>query len=151
VLPVLRRLRTAVVQALLFGVVGPPVGALCFFALALTEGPSSVAAEHLLFPRVLVIGAFLVFGAYVLGAIPALATGLVFGLLSHGRRWRFAMHAMVGAGSGLLVTALYQLVVEGMQGAVAAPNAMLLGMGTIAGGACAALGHRRDPMSRDER
>lgn len=147
--PVLRRLRTAIVQALLYGIVGPPVGALCFFALALMEGPSSITAEHLLFPRVLVIAAFLVFGAYVLGAIPAVATGFVFGLWSHGRRWRLAMHASVGAGIGLLVTALYQLVVAGMQGTVAAPNAMLLGIGTIAGAACAALGHCRDPTSRD--
>lgn len=116
--PVRRRLRAAVIQALLFGVVGPPVGALCFFALAL------------------------VFGAYVLGAVPAVATGFVVGLWSHGRRWRLATHASVGAGIGLLVTALYHLVVEGMQGKVAAPNAMLLGIGTITGGACAALGGR---------
>ena len=124
---------------MLFGVAGPPVGAVCFFALALMDTPALAAAEHVLFPRVLVIGAALIFGAYVLGVIPAAATGLVFGLLSHGRRWRLAARTAVGVGTGLLVTLLCHIAMDG----VAAPNAMLLGIGTIAGGACAALVHRR--------
>lgn len=143
------RLRSMGVHAALFGVVGPLVGVLCFLALAVIEGPASRVAEALLFPRIFVVGAFLLFGAYVLGTIPAVATGIVFAAVSQGRRWNVRMSAAWGAGIGVAVTAIHHLIVEAWKQMPGAPPLTLLLIGAVSGGVCAALGSHLAPGAVD--
>lgn len=145
------RLRAMGVHAALFGVAGPLVGVLCFLALAVIEGPASGMAEALLFPRIFVVGAFLLFGAYVLGTIPAVATGIVFAAVSQGRRWNASKSAAWGAGIGVAVTAIHYLIVEAWKQMPGAPPLTLLLIGAVSGGACAALGRHLVPAAVDPR
>jgi hypothetical protein len=116
----------------LFGLFGPMFGCLGFLALMVWKAPSGRIGPKLITE----ILPTLLFGGYVVGLLPALATGVI---VANATEDRVRLHpVLVGAMSGALCSAFTGLVFGGLLN----DRSMFLTLaliGALAGTGCAAL------------
>jgi len=106
----MNRLGMALFCTFLFGLLGPPVGAV-FFLLAISESWTSwtLSWSDLVGPGMGTAYLMVAVAAYTLGAIPAAVTGLSFGFIAHRFRLRRTACVLAGASLGFLAGAALEL------------------------------------------
>jgi hypothetical protein len=123
---------------ILFAVLGPLAGGVFFFAwMALSTGISSLS--DLLSPGMSLVYVFLVVGAYLLGSVPAAATGLVFGLIVSWRALGRLLCTVLGAALGGLVCLLFQGVLSILHGGGTSFDWVITLAGAFSGFSCGLL------------
>ncbi|MGY3265533.1 hypothetical protein ACVWZN_001606 [Lysobacter sp. HA35] len=111
----MRRLASLVAYAAVFAAIGPICGAAIFLAYMSLSSPGSTSLSDLWSPGMSLVYVFLIFGAYLLGSIPAAITGLAFGFVAAGKNMRALQRALLGAALGATACILFQLVLRAVQ------------------------------------
>jgi len=103
----MNRLGMALFCTFLFGLLGPPVGAV-FFLLAISES-WTLSWSDLVGPGMGMAYLMIAVATYAVGAIPAAMTGLSFGFIAHRFRLRRTACVLAGASLGFLAGAALEL------------------------------------------
>ena len=135
----MKRLGTVGVYTVIFAALGPLIGAACFFVYLQLGSPGPWSFPDLISPGMSLVYVFLVYGGYLLGTIPAAATGLTCGLVASKRKLGHLLHTALGFGIGFLACTLYQIVLSAMQGSITDLVWAFLVAGAISGSVCGLL------------
>ena len=139
---------------LIFLALGPVIGGLCMFAqhLASLDYPRALSELSIFGITWMVI--LYVIGGYVVGALPALATGLVFALVASRRSLNPLESLLLGAVAGLFASALTVVVIALINPGAPKWNWIIPGAGALAGalcgGYCWILERKTRPSSSEE-
>jgi hypothetical protein len=121
---------------LIFFAFGPVIGGLCMFAHLLAGLENLPALSEFLSGGMLWVVIFYIIGGYVVGAIPAAATGLLFGLVASRRALDLLGSILLGASAGLLTSAMAVAVIGLINDGAPKWNWIIPGIGALAGAVC---------------
>ena len=135
----MKQLGTLGICAAIFATLGPLLGGAFFFACMMLGLPGQSSLSDLVSPGMSLVYVFLFFGAYLLGAIPAAATGLTFGLIVSRRQSGRLLSVLLGAGLGLLVCLTFELALAAPQGEITDLDWIFPLAGAFSGSLCGLL------------
>ncbi|WP_141400892.1 hypothetical protein [Pseudoxanthomonas wuyuanensis] len=131
----MNRLNTLGICTAIFAVLGPLAGGLFFFA-CMVQGSTDPSLSDLFSPGMSLIYVFLFFGAYLLGSIPAAATGFVFGLIASRGPFGRLQCTLLGAALGFLACSLFELALNVIHGGPIAWDWIFPLSGAFSGSLC---------------
>ncbi len=123
-------------NTLIFLAYGPVIGGLCMFAhLLVGMDPLPPLSEFLSIGMIWMVIFFIV-GGYVVGAIPAIATGLLFAFVASRCSLNFVSSVLLGASAGFVTSAMAVVVIALINDGAPRWNWVIPGAGVLAGALC---------------
>lgn len=123
-------------NTLIFFALGPMIGGLCMLLLVLVSLDYPQALSELFSLGTIVLIIPFTIGGYVVGALPAVASGLLFAFVASRRTLNLMQSVLLGAGAGFLTSAM-AVVGDGIgqrrgtQVELDSPRRRLAGWGTL--------------------
>lgn len=103
------RSSVVVVCTALFTVLGPLAGAVYFLVYVSGDAPTSLYPAAFFDRGMLLVYVFLIYGAYLLGGLPAIAAGAAYGWIVTRRKMTFTARLVLGPALGALITMVVEL------------------------------------------
>lgn len=123
---------------LIFLGLGPAIGGISIFAQFLVLEHPLALAELFSFGMIWMV-MFFAIGGYVVGAVPAAATGLLFSFVASRRTLNLVESILLGAGAGFLTSAMAVVVIAWINPGAAKWNWIIPLAGVLAGTLCSGL------------
>lgn len=123
-------------NTLTFFALGPLIGGLCMLSLLVASFDYPQALSELFsFGMILMVILFII-GGYAVGALPALAAGLIFAFMASRRTLKLLHSILLGASAGFLTSAMAVVVIALINPGAPKWNWILPGVGVLAGAIC---------------
>lgn len=119
-----------------FLLLGPVIGGLFMFLLLLMEMDYPRALSEVFSFGMIWMAIFFIIGGYVVGALPALATGMIFAYVASRHTLTLLQSVLLGAGAGLLTSAMAVVVIALINPGAPKWNWIIPGAGVLAGALC---------------
>lgn len=123
-------------NTLIFLALGPVIGGLCMLILLLAELDYPQALYELFSLGTILMVILFIIGGYVVGALPAVASGLLFGFVASRHTLTLLQSVLLGAGVGLLTSAMAVVVIALINPGAPKWNWIIPGAGVLAGALC---------------
>lgn len=123
-------------NTLIFFALGPMIGGLCMLLLVLVSLDYPQALSELFSLGTIVLIIPFTIGGYVVGALPAVASGLLFAFVASRRTLNLMQSVLLGAGAGFLTSAMAVVVMALVNAGAPKWNWILPGVGLLAGALC---------------
>lgn len=123
---------------LIFLALGPVIGGISIFVQFLVFEHPLAMAELFSFGMIWMV-IFFAIGGYVVGAVPAAATGLLFSFVASRRTLNLVESILLGAGAGFLTSAIALVVIALINPGAPKWNWIIPLAGALAGTVCSAL------------
>lgn len=123
-------------NTLIFFALGPVIGGLCMLILLLAELDYPQALSEIFSLGTILMVILFIIGGYVVGALPAVASGLLFALVASRRTLNLLQSVLLGAGAGLLTSAMAVVVIALITPGAPKWNWIIPGAGVLAGALC---------------
>lgn len=130
------RSSVVVVCTALFTALGPLAGAVCFFVYVALDAPTSLYPAAFFDRGMLLVYVLLIYGAYLLGGLPALAAGAAYGWIVTRRKMTFTARFALGPALGVLITIVVELALIWLSDAPPPWTWILPIAGATAGAVC---------------
>ncbi len=129
-------------NTLIFFALGPVIGGLFMLLLVAASLDYPQALSELFSLGAIVMVILFIIGGYVVGAIPAIASGLLFAFVASRRTLNVLQSALLGAGASILTSAMAVVVIALINPGSPMWNWAIPGIGALAGALCG--GYCRD-------
>ncbi len=123
-------------NTLIFFALGPMIGGLCMLLLVLVSLDYPQALSELFSLGTIVLIIPFTVGGYVVGALPAVASGLLFAFVASRRTLNLMQSVLLGAGAGFLTSAMAVVVMALVNAGAPKWNWIIPGVGALAGALC---------------
>lgn len=123
-------------NTLVFLALGPVMGGLCMFIQVHLGLEHPVPLSEFFSSGTILMVVVFIIGGYVVGALPALAAGVMFALLASRRTLGFMGSLLVGAGAGFLTSVVAEAVIIVVNAGEPAWNWTIPATGAVAGAIC---------------
>ncbi|MCT4541677.1 hypothetical protein NSY55_26640 [Pseudomonas aeruginosa] len=123
-------------NTLIFLALGPVIGGLCMLILLLAELDYPQALSEVFSSGMILMVILFIIGGYVVGALPAVASGLLFAFVAYGRTLNLLQSVLLGAGASFLTSAMAVVVIALINPGAPKWNWIIPGAGVLAGALC---------------
>ncbi|WNH53867.1 hypothetical protein [Stenotrophomonas oahuensis] len=123
-------------NTLIFFALGPVNGGLCMFILLLAELDYPQALSEIFSSGMILMVLLFIIGGYVVGALPAVASGLLFAFVASRRTLNLLQSVLIGAGASFLTSAMAVVVIALINPGAPKWNWIIPGAGVLAGALC---------------
>lgn len=123
-------------NTLTFLALGPVIGGLCMLLLLVASLDYPRALSELFSLGMIWMVLFFIMGGYVVGALPAAASGLIFAFVASRRTLNPMQSILLAAGSGFLTSAMAVVVIALINPGAPKWNWIIPGAGALAGAFC---------------
>ena len=123
-------------NTLIFFALGPMIGGLCMLLLVLVSLDYPQALSELFSLGTIVLIIPFTIGGYVVGALPAVASGLLFAFVASRRTLNLMQSVLLGAGAGFLTSAMAVVVMALVNAGAPKWNWIIPGVSALAGALC---------------
>lgn len=123
-------------NTLIFFALGPVIGGLCMLLLVAASQDYPQALSELFSLGAIVMGILFITGGYVVGALPAVASGLLFAFVASRRTLNLLQSVLLGAGASILTSAIAVVVIALINPGTPMWNWIIPGIGALAGALC---------------
>lgn len=134
--PVMSRINAMRRNTLIFFALGPVIGGLCMFILLLAELDYPQALSEIFSSGTILMVIIFIIGGYFVGALPAVASGLLFAFVASRRTLNPLQSVLLGAGAGFLTSALTVAVIALINPGAPRWTWIIPGVGVLAGALC---------------
>ncbi len=123
-------------NTIIFFALGPVIGGLCMFLLVVASMDYPRALSELFSLGAIVMVILFMIGGYVVGALPAVASGLLFAFAASRRTLNLLQSVLLGAGASILTSAMAVVVIALINPGTPMWNWTIPGVGALAGALC---------------
>lgn len=123
-------------NTLIFFALGPVIGGLFMLLLVVASLDYPQALSEIFSLGAIVMVILFIIGGYVVGAIPAVASGLVFAYVASLRTLSLPQSVLLGAGVSILTSAMAVVVIALINPGAPKWNWVIPGTGALAGAIC---------------
>ena len=123
-------------NTLIFLELGPVIGGLCMLILLLAELDYPQALSEIFSSGMILMVILFIIGGYVVGALPAVASGLLFAVVAARRTLNLLQSILLGAGASFLTSAMAVVVIALINPGAPKWYWIIPGAGVLAGALC---------------
>lgn len=123
-------------NTLIFFALGPVIGGLFMLLLVAARLDYPQALSEIFSLGAIVMVILFIIGGYVVGALPALASGLLFAFVASRRKLNLLQSVLLGAGASIITSAMAVVVIALINPGTPMWNWTIPGIGALAGALC---------------
>lgn len=123
-------------NTLIFFALGPVIGGLFMLLLVAASLDYPQALSEIFSLGAIVMVILFIIGGYVVGALPALASGLLFAFVASRRKLNLLQSILLGVGASILTSAMAVVVIALINPGAPKWNWIIPGAGVLAGALC---------------